>query len=153
MRFQSKNDGFLWAVSGLVFVIYAFVSVLFYVIEGDHTAIYGLGSIWLLLTIFMNWIVPRSTHYTFLEDHLLCQSMGLKKRIYYATFNKLEPANGLYAGWKMSTAWKCLVFATTNTTSCWFLRKTKLLSPNYLNKKKPSLPKQTELVILKSSQC
>jgi hypothetical protein len=35
--------------------------------------------------------------------------MGLKKRIYYCTFNKLEPANGLYAGWKMSTAWKCLV--------------------------------------------
>jgi len=35
--------------------------------------------------------------------------MGLKKRIYYATFHKLEPANGLYAGWKMSTAWKCLV--------------------------------------------
>lgn len=109
MRFQSKNDGFLWAVSGLVFVIYAFVSVLFYVIEGDHTAIYGLASIWLVLTIFMNWIIPKSTHYTFLENHLLCQSMGLKKRIYYSTFNKLEPANGLYAGWKMSTAWKCLV--------------------------------------------
>lgn len=77
--------------------------------EGNHTAIYGLASIWLVLTIFMNWIIPRSTHYTFLEDHLLCQSMGLKKRIYYSTFNKLEPANGLYAGWKMSAAWSCLV--------------------------------------------
>jgi hypothetical protein len=35
--------------------------------------------------------------------------MGFKKRIYYTTFNKLELSNGFYAGWKMSTAWKCIV--------------------------------------------
>lgn len=109
MRFQSRKDGFLWTVSGFVFVIYTCVAILIYFTEGDFTAVYGLTTIWLVLSVFMIWILPKTTHYTFLDDHLLCQSVGFKKRIYYETFNKLEPTNGFYAGWKMSTAWNCLI--------------------------------------------
>jgi hypothetical protein len=109
MRFESKKDGFLWGVSGFVGIIYSGVSILIYYAEDELIGVYSLASIWLVLTIFMIWILPKTTHYTFLEDHLLCQSVGFKKRIPYTTFNKLEPANGLYAGWKMSTAWHCLV--------------------------------------------
>lgn len=109
MRFQSRKDGLLWAVSGFVFAIYACVAVVIYLTEGDLTAVYGLSSVWLVLSVFMIWILPQTTHYTFLDDHLLCQSVGFKKRIYYETFNNLEPSNGLYAGWKMSTAWNCLI--------------------------------------------
>jgi hypothetical protein len=109
MRFQSRKDGFLWAVSGFVFAIYACVALFIYLTEGDLTAVYGLSSVWLILSVFMIWILPKTTHYTFLADHLLCQSLGFKKRIYYETFNKLEPSNGLCAGWKMSTAWNCLI--------------------------------------------
>jgi hypothetical protein len=109
MRFQSKTDWFLWAVLGFVCLIYACVAVFIYLTEGDFSAVYGLSSVWLVLSVFMIWILPKTTHYTFLDDHLLCQSVGFKKRIDYATFNKLEPSNGLYAGWKMSTAWNCLI--------------------------------------------
>lgn len=77
--------------------------------EKEPDAFFGLGTIWLLLSIFIIWILPKSTKYTFLDDHLLCQSSGFKKRIPYNSLRKIEPANGLYAGWKMSTAWKCLV--------------------------------------------
>ncbi len=109
MRFQSKTDWFLRAVLGFVFVVYFGVASIIYYTENDIHAYYGLSLVWVILCLFFIWILPKTTHYTFLEDHLLCQSMGFKKRIFYSTFNKLEASNGLYAGWKMSTAWKCLI--------------------------------------------
>lgn len=109
MRFESKTDGFLWATVGAVFLIYLGVGSLVYFPKGDTSGFFGLVIIWLFLAAFLLWILPKTTHYTFLEDHLLCQSVGFKKKIYYASFKKLEPSNGLYAGWKMSTAWSCLI--------------------------------------------
>jgi len=109
MRFRTKTEWFLWAAVGFVFLIYLGVGFLMYLPNGDVSAFYGLAIIWLFLALFLLWILPKTTHYTFLDDHLLCQSVGIKKRIYYETFKKIEPSNGLYAGWKMSTAWKCLV--------------------------------------------
>jgi len=109
MRFRTKTEWFLWAAVGFVFLIYLGVGFLMYLPNGDVSAFYGLAIIWLFLALFLLWILPKTTHYTFLDDHLLCQSVGIKKRIYYETFKKIEPSNGLYAGWKMSTSWKCLV--------------------------------------------
>ncbi len=109
MVFKAKKDGFRWAIIGFVFAVYTGVSLLIFYAERKPEAFYGLALVWVMLSIFIVWILPKTTHYTFLEDHLLCQSMGFKKRIYYNTFLKVEPANGLYAGWKMSTAWKCVV--------------------------------------------
>jgi hypothetical protein len=109
MRFRTKTEWFLWAAVGFVFLIYLGVGFLMYLPNGDVSAFYGLAIIWLFLALFLLWILPKTTHYTFLDDHLLCQSVGIKKRIYYETFKKIEQANGLYAGWKMSTSWKCLV--------------------------------------------
>ena len=109
MVFKAKKDGFRWAIIGFVFAVYTGVSLLIFYTERKPEAFYGLALVWVMLSIFIVWILPKTTHYTFLEDHLLCQSMGFKKRIYYNTFQKVEPANGLYAGWKMSTAWTCVV--------------------------------------------
>jgi hypothetical protein len=109
MVFRTKTDGFIWTISAIVFFIYACVGLLIFYSEKEPDAFFGLGTIWLLLSIFIIWVLPKSTKYTFLDDHLLCQSSGFKKRIPYSSFRKIEPANGLYAGWKMSTAWKCLV--------------------------------------------
>lgn len=109
MVFKAKTDGWRWVIVGFVLLIYAGVGLLIYFTEGKADAIYGLGSIWLVLSLLIVWILPKTTRYTFLEDHLLCQSMGFKKRISFNALRKVEPANGLYAGWKMSTAWKCLI--------------------------------------------
>ncbi|MEN9702095.1 MAG: Bacterial domain [Bacteroidota bacterium] len=109
MVFQAKKDRFRWVITAFVFCIYSVVAALIYFIEKDISAIFGLGLVWSLLFILIIWIIPNTTKYTFLDDHLLCQSVGFKKRIPYNAFKKLEPSNGLYAGWKMSTAWKCLI--------------------------------------------
>ncbi len=109
MVFKAKKDGFRWAIIGFVFAVYSGVSLLIFMTERKPDAFYGLALVWVMLSVFIIWILPATTRYTFLEDHLLCQSMGFKKRIYYNTFRKVTPASGLYAGWKMSTAWKCIV--------------------------------------------
>ena len=107
--FKAKKDGFRWAIIGFVFAVYSGVSLLIFYTEGKPDAFYALLLIWILLSVFIVWILPATTRYTFLDDQLLCQSLGFKKRIYYNTFHKVEAASGLYAGWKMSTAWKCIV--------------------------------------------
>jgi len=109
MVFKAKTDGFIWTISAIILFIYACIGLLIFYSENEPEVFFGLGTIWLLLSVLIIWILPKTTHYTFLEDHLLCQSMGFKKRIYYNSFNKVEAAKGLYAGWKMSTAWNCLI--------------------------------------------
>lgn len=79
MRFNSKTDWFLKAVLGFVLVVYSGVASLIYFTEKDLSAFFILCLVWLVLCVFLIWLLPKTTHYTFLEDHLLCQSMGLKK--------------------------------------------------------------------------
>lgn len=109
MVFKAKTDAFIWLVCAFVFITYAGVGTLIYFSEGKTEAFIGLGLVWVFLCLFIIWILPKSTRYTFLEEDLLCQTLCFKKRIPYASLRKVEAANGLYAGWKMSTAWKCLV--------------------------------------------
>ncbi|MFM7006974.1 MAG: PH domain-containing protein [Flavobacteriales bacterium] len=109
MVFKAKTDAFTWLICAFVFIVYAGVGMLIYFSEGSTEAFIGLGLVWVFLCLFISWILPKSTRYTFLEEDLLCQTLFFKKRIPYSTFRKIEPANGLYAGWKMSTAWKCLL--------------------------------------------
>ena len=113
--------------------------------ERKPDAFYGLALVWVLLSIFIAWILPATTRYTFLEDHLLCQSMGLKKRIYYNTFRKVTPASGLYAGWKMSTAWKCIVVHYNKYDELLISPENEAAFIELFEKKKLNLPRQIEL--------
>ncbi len=146
MRFKSKTDGFLWAAVGFVFLIYLGVGSLIYFPKGDTSGFYGLAMVWLFLAFFLLWILPKTTHYTFLEDHLLCQSMVFKKRIPYASFNKLEPSNGLYAGWKMSTAWNCLILRYNKYDELLISPKDETAFFKLFEEKKAQFAKQTELI-------
>ena len=109
MVFKAKTDGFRWAIIGFVFLVFTGVDLLIYFTEGETQPIYDLGCVWLILSILIVWILPKTTLYPCPDDHLLCQSLGFKKRIPYHSLRSVEPANGFYAGWKMSTAWKCLI--------------------------------------------
>jgi hypothetical protein len=139
MVFKAKKDSFRWAISGFVFLVYTLVGLFIYFTEGETQPIYGLGSIWLVLSIFIVWILPKTTRYTFLEEHLLCQSMGFKKRIAYSSLRSIEPANGFYAGWKMSTAWKCLVIHYNKYDELLISPENETLFIEYFNAKKVSL--------------
>ena len=109
MVFKAKTDAFIWITCAFVFVIYACFGSLIYYAEGKSEGFFGLGLIWVFLCLFIIWILPKSTRYTFLDEHLLCQTLFFKIRIPYSSFRKVEPFSGLYAGWKMNTAWKCLL--------------------------------------------
>ena len=109
MVFKAKTDAFIWITCAFVFVIYAGVGTLLYFAEGKTDAFLGFGLVWVVLCLFVIWLLPKSTRYTFLEEELLCQTLIFKKRIPYNSFRKVEASNGLYAGWKMNTAWKCLL--------------------------------------------
>ena len=145
MVFKAKKDGFRWAIIGFVFAVYFGVSLLIFMTERKPDAFYGLALVWVLLSIFIAWILPATTRYTFLEDHLLCQSMGLKKRIYYNTFRKETPASGLYAGWKMSTAWKCIVVHYNKYDELLISPENEAAFIELFEKKKLNLPRQIEL--------
>jgi hypothetical protein len=146
MRFHTKTDWFLKAVLGFVFVIYFGVASIIYYTENDPNAYFGLSLVWVILCLFFIWILPKTTHYTFLEDHLLCQSMGFKKKIYYSTFHKLEASNGLYAGWKMSTAWNCLILRYNKYDELLISPKDETAFFKLFEEKKAQFAKQTELL-------
>lgn len=114
MVFKAKTDAFIWITCAFVLVIYAGVGTLIYCAEGKTDAFLGLGLVWVVLCLFVIWLLPKSTRYTFLKEELLCQSLFFKKRIPYSSIRKIEAANGFYAGWKMSTAWKCLLICYNN---------------------------------------
>lgn len=110
MRFSGKRDAFIFYVWLAILFPYGGISALVYWQEQELSPLYILGSIWLLLGLLFYFIV-RSTNYTFVDDKtLICQTMiFFKKRIDISSIRKFEKANGLYAGWKMSTSWNCLV--------------------------------------------
>jgi hypothetical protein len=65
--------------------------------------------------------------------------MGFKKRIAYSSLRSIEPANGFYAGWKMSTAWKCLVIHYNKYDELLISPENETLFIEYFNAKKVSL--------------
>jgi hypothetical protein len=63
----------------------------------------------LLLQQLLFWGMFRSTHYTFETDTLLCRSLIFKRRISYKSIRKIEKNTSLYAGLKMSTAFRGII--------------------------------------------
>ena len=63
----------------------------------------------LLLQQLLFWGIFRSTHYTFEQDTLLCRSLMFKRRISYESIRKIEQNTSLYAGLKMSTAFRGII--------------------------------------------
>ncbi|MCE2682089.1 MAG: PH domain-containing protein [Flavobacteriia bacterium] len=63
----------------------------------------------LLLQQLLFWGIFRSTHYTFETDTLLCRSLMFKRRISYESIRKIEQNTSLYAGLKMSTAFRGII--------------------------------------------
>lgn len=110
MRFAGKRDPFIFYVWLTILIPFGGICGLIYWQEKDLNPIFILGGAWLLLGILF-YLIIRSTSYTFLDDDtLLCQTMYVfKKRIPISSIHSFEKSNGLYAGIKMNTSWKCLI--------------------------------------------
>jgi hypothetical protein len=110
MRFNGRRDPFTFYVWLAILIPYGGISSFIYWQEKDLSTISALGGVWLLLGLLFYFMV-KSTHYTFVDNEtLVCQTMYLfKKSIKISSIRKFEKANGFYAGWKMSTSWKCML--------------------------------------------
>ena len=108
MRYASKRDWTLLLIWIFVLIVYALVGTLVYVGGGSWVELWGLLAVWLALGMFFLAIL-KTTYYTITETQLVCHFLGFKKRIALDQIRKIEPQRGLYAGLKLSTAWKGIV--------------------------------------------
>lgn len=108
MRYASKRDWTLLLIWIFVLIVYALVGTLVYVEGGSWVELWGLLAVWLALGMFFLAIL-KTTYYTITETQLVCHFLGFKKRIALDQIRKIEPQRGLYAGLKLSTAWKGIV--------------------------------------------
>lgn len=108
MRYASKRDWTLFFVWIFVFFVYATVGVFAYFQEGSLSELWILFAVWIVLGMFFLAIL-KTTYYTITETQLVCHFLGFKKRIALDQIRKIEPQRGLYAGLKLSTAWKGIV--------------------------------------------
>jgi len=88
--------------------IYIPTALYSYFIEKDIFLLVLFGSILLVLaTLF--YLILYKTKYQIRQSELICTFLFFKKRIPIESIRKIEKSNGVYAGWKMNTAGKCLV--------------------------------------------
>ena len=106
--FKAKKDWFFPGVFLFISCIYIPIGTLAYIKEGNPTTLLLLVSILLALGVLF-LIILYKTKYTVNEKELLCTFLFFKKKIPIDAIRKIEKSNGVYAGWKMNTAWKCLV--------------------------------------------
>ena len=107
-EFPTKKDWFFPSVFLFVSCIYIPIGTLAYIKEGDLTTPIVLGAILLALGVLF-LVILYKTKYIVSEKELLCSFLFFKKKIPIDSIRKIEKSNGVYAGWKMNTAWKCLV--------------------------------------------
>ena len=89
-------------------VIYSGVAILVYFTEEDKSSILGLGGVFLfLIVLFIS--IQNSTSFLIKENVLVCRMLFFKKTIDISSIRSIENSNGLYVGWKMNTAWHCIV--------------------------------------------
>ena len=108
MQFASKRDWTLPLIWIFVFFVYATVGVFAYFHEGSFSELGLLFAVWIALGLFL-YAILITTYYTITETQLVCHFLGFKKRIDLDQIRKIEPQRGLYAGLKLSTAWKGIV--------------------------------------------
>jgi len=107
-RFDSKKDLTFPIILGFIFLIYASIGFSILINDGDYSAIYLLAGVWIGLVV-MFFVVIKSTFYSIDDEYLICHTLGFKKKITLSDIKKIVPQKGLYAGFKINTAWKGIV--------------------------------------------
>jgi len=108
IRFESKRDWTFPFVWGLLSIIYSSVGIVITSNGGNYSELIVLAVVWALQGTFF-YLFLRTTFYTIDEEYLVCHIFGFKKRIRVSEIRRIEPQKGLYAGFKINTAWKGLV--------------------------------------------
>ncbi len=108
MRFETKRDNSFLFIFLFVFILYSGIACFSIIIENDYSVIWPFSGVLLFLALLF-YIIVKTTYFVFEENELACRSLFFKRTIPYDSIRKVEKQKGLYAGLKMSTAWKGLV--------------------------------------------
>ena len=107
MIFKTKVDLFYKLVVAFVFVLF---SIVLYSIdfEEDVFGFYFTLIIQILILLFLI-ASALTTKFTLSSTELICETFYWKKRIQLDTIRKVEKQTSLFAGWKISTAYKGVI--------------------------------------------
>ncbi|MFM7682429.1 MAG: PH domain-containing protein [Bacteroidota bacterium] len=108
MRFETKRDKTFPFIFLFVFILYSGIASYSIIAENDYSVIWPFSGVLLFLALLF-YLIFKTTYFVFEENQLVCRSLFFKRIIPYSTIRKVEKQKGLYAGLKMSTAWKGLV--------------------------------------------
>lgn len=108
MRFETKRDKTFPLIFLFVFVLYSLIAFYSVITENDYSVIWPFSGVLFFLALLF-YLILKTTYFVFEENELVCRSLFFKRKISYSVIRKVEKQKGLYAGLKMSTAWKGLV--------------------------------------------
>jgi hypothetical protein len=108
MRFETKRDYTFLVIFLFVFLIYSCVSVYSIYYEQDKSSIWVLIVVLSVIALLLG-LIYKTTFFILEENELICKSLFITRKIPYQNIRRVEKQKGLYAGLKMSTAWKGIV--------------------------------------------
>jgi hypothetical protein len=108
MRFETKRDNTFLFIFLFVLVLYSGIASYSIIYENDYSVIWPFSLILISLALLF-FLIFKTTYFVFEECQLVCRSLFFKRSISYSDIRKIEKQKGIYAGFKMSTAWKGLV--------------------------------------------
>jgi hypothetical protein len=108
MRFETKRDNSFVFIFLFVLILYTGIAVFSIITENDYSVIWPFSFV-LIALIILFYLIIKTTYFVFEEYQLVCRSLFFKRSIRYTDIRKIEKQKGIYAGFKMSTAWKGLV--------------------------------------------
>jgi hypothetical protein len=108
MRFETKRDNTFLFIFLFVLVLNSGIASYSIIYENDYSVIWPFSLILISLALLF-FLIFKTTYFVFEECQLVCRSLFFKRSISYSDIGKIEKQKGIYAGFKMSTAWKGLV--------------------------------------------
>jgi hypothetical protein len=107
MIFKTKVDLFYKLVVAFVFVLF---SIVLYSIDFEED-VFGFYFTLILQILILLFLIASAltTKFTLSSTELICETFYWKKRIQLDTIRKVEKQISLFAGWKISTAYKGVI--------------------------------------------
>jgi hypothetical protein len=107
MIFKTKVDLFYKLVVAFVFVLF---SIVLYSIDFEED-VFGFYFTLILQILILLFLIASAltTKFTLSSTELICETFYWKKRIQLDTIRKVEKQTSLFAGWKISTAYKGVI--------------------------------------------
>ena len=107
MVFKTRVDLFYKLVVAFIFLLFSFILYIIDFKKDTFGFCFTLGIQILIMLFFIGSAL--TTKFTISSTELICETFFWKKIIPLNSFRKVEKQTGLFAGWKISTAYKGVI--------------------------------------------